>query len=253
MNVHHWNYSIYEFCKDVSKWCPSGLGYKKHSSTATSYFFLFMFPIYSPFGQEHPHLLSYNEASFGLCLSGLNPLSFDPSTNNDPLQFNGSSGPLVTECPPLENNSENAKKRKRASLPPGTDSCKTFNTLPPASFVIKDGLNVSREFTERAERNFILTGMAVRHFWPAWFIGKRISSCVWRSDSCSGTTAPLRLCVFAVCCLTNATCSSNGCTPSARLPPPANADPSRSHGNTDSFATFRVCTNARGSPLTETF
>ncbi|CAG08325.1 unnamed protein product [Tetraodon nigroviridis] len=50
---------------------------------------------------------------------GLNPLSFDPSSNNDPLHFNGSSGPLVTECPPLENTSENTKKRKRASLPPG--------------------------------------------------------------------------------------------------------------------------------------
>ncbi|XP_075868013.1 ecto-NOX disulfide-thiol exchanger 2 isoform X2 [Nelusetta ayraudi] len=48
----------------------------------------------------------------------LNALSFDPATNNDPLQFNGSSGPLGPECPPLENASENSKKRKRASLPP---------------------------------------------------------------------------------------------------------------------------------------
>ncbi|XP_027137022.1 ecto-NOX disulfide-thiol exchanger 2 isoform X3 [Larimichthys crocea] len=48
----------------------------------------------------------------------LNALPFDPATNNDPLQFNGSSGPLVTECPPLENTTENSKKRKRASLPP---------------------------------------------------------------------------------------------------------------------------------------
>lgn len=40
----------------VSKWCPSGLGYKKHSSAAASYFFLFMFPISSLFGQELSHL-----------------------------------------------------------------------------------------------------------------------------------------------------------------------------------------------------
>ncbi|XP_053180099.1 ecto-NOX disulfide-thiol exchanger 2 [Scomber japonicus] len=51
-------------------------------------------------------------------VTGLNPLPFDPASNNDPLQFNGSSGPLVTECPPLENTVENTKKRKRASLPP---------------------------------------------------------------------------------------------------------------------------------------
>ncbi|XP_068596455.1 ecto-NOX disulfide-thiol exchanger 2 [Brachionichthys hirsutus] len=49
--------------------------------------------------------------------TGLNALSFDPATNNDPLQFNGSSGPLVSECP-LESAAENSKKRKRASLPP---------------------------------------------------------------------------------------------------------------------------------------
>ncbi|XP_074530066.1 ecto-NOX disulfide-thiol exchanger 2-like isoform X2 [Halichoeres trimaculatus] len=55
---------------------------------------------------------------FLLQYTGLNPLPFDPTTNNDPLQFNGSSGPLVTECPPLENSAENSKKRKRASLPP---------------------------------------------------------------------------------------------------------------------------------------
>ncbi|XP_073343306.1 ecto-NOX disulfide-thiol exchanger 2 isoform X5 [Pagrus major] len=51
-------------------------------------------------------------------VTGLNALPFDPATNNDPLHFNGSSGPLVTECPPLENTAENSKKRKRASLPP---------------------------------------------------------------------------------------------------------------------------------------
>ncbi|XP_019900535.1 ecto-NOX disulfide-thiol exchanger 2 isoform X3 [Esox lucius] len=50
-------------------------------------------------------------------VAGLNPLSFDPSSNNEPLQFNSSNGPLVTECP-LENGAENSKKRKRPSLPP---------------------------------------------------------------------------------------------------------------------------------------
>ncbi|XP_010792478.1 TRAF2 and NCK-interacting protein kinase-like [Notothenia coriiceps] len=54
-----------------------------------------------------------------LLTTRLNALSFDPSANNDPLQFSGSSGPLVTECPPLENTAENSKKRKRANLPPG--------------------------------------------------------------------------------------------------------------------------------------
>ncbi|XP_061581712.1 ecto-NOX disulfide-thiol exchanger 2 isoform X2 [Cololabis saira] len=53
---------------------------------------------------------------FLLQYTGLNPLPFDPATNNDPLQFSGSSGPLVTDCPPLENTAENNKKRKRASL-----------------------------------------------------------------------------------------------------------------------------------------
>uniref|UniRef100_A0A3Q3N951 Ecto-NOX disulfide-thiol exchanger 2 n=1 Tax=Mastacembelus armatus TaxID=205130 RepID=A0A3Q3N951_9TELE len=51
-------------------------------------------------------------------VTGLNALPFDPATNNDPLQFNSSSGPLVTECPPLENTAETSKKRKRTSLPP---------------------------------------------------------------------------------------------------------------------------------------
>ncbi|KAM7389176.1 hypothetical protein PAMP_023169 [Pampus punctatissimus] len=55
---------------------------------------------------------------FLLQYTGLNALPFDPATNNDPLHFNGSSGPLVTECPPLESTVENSKKRKRASLPP---------------------------------------------------------------------------------------------------------------------------------------
>lgn len=49
-NVHlrNWNYSIYEFFREF--------GYKKHSSIAASNLFLFMFPIYSPFGQEFLHL-----------------------------------------------------------------------------------------------------------------------------------------------------------------------------------------------------
>lgn len=64
-------------------------------------------------------------------VSGLNPLSFDPATNNDPLQFNGSSGPLLTECPALETSTENAKKRKRATLPPGTDSNTSSLCLQP--------------------------------------------------------------------------------------------------------------------------
>ncbi|XP_023814760.1 ecto-NOX disulfide-thiol exchanger 2 isoform X3 [Oryzias latipes] len=40
-------------------------------------------------------------------ITGLNALPFDPASNNDPLQFNGSSGPLVTECAALENTAEN--------------------------------------------------------------------------------------------------------------------------------------------------
>ena len=54
--------------------------------------------------------------------SGLNALTFDPSSNNEPLQFGGGAGaPLVTDCvPPLENGAENSKKRKRVSLPQGT-------------------------------------------------------------------------------------------------------------------------------------
>ncbi|XP_035391925.1 ecto-NOX disulfide-thiol exchanger 2 isoform X2 [Electrophorus electricus] len=50
--------------------------------------------------------------------TGLNPLPFDPATNNEPLQFNSSNGPLVSECP-LENGTESSgKKRKRTNLPP---------------------------------------------------------------------------------------------------------------------------------------
>ncbi|XP_017341279.1 ecto-NOX disulfide-thiol exchanger 2 isoform X6 [Ictalurus punctatus] len=49
--------------------------------------------------------------------TGLNPLPFDPATNNEPLQFNNANGPLVSECP-LETSTENgSKKRKRPNLP----------------------------------------------------------------------------------------------------------------------------------------
>ncbi|XP_042181516.1 ecto-NOX disulfide-thiol exchanger 2 isoform X2 [Oncorhynchus tshawytscha] len=54
---------------------------------------------------------------FLLQYRGLNPLSFDPSSNNEPLQFSNSNGPLVSDCP-LENGAENRNKRKRPSLPP---------------------------------------------------------------------------------------------------------------------------------------
>lgn len=126
-NVHlrHWNCSIYEFFREF--------GYKKHSSVAASNLFLLCFPSLRPLVKGF-YILGCNEASFGFCLSGLNPLSFDPASNNDPLQFNGSSGPLVTECPALETSTENTKKRKRANLPPGTDSKLTAVTLPHDAF-----------------------------------------------------------------------------------------------------------------------
>ncbi|XP_038849565.1 ecto-NOX disulfide-thiol exchanger 2 isoform X4 [Salvelinus namaycush] len=49
--------------------------------------------------------------------AGLNPLSFDPSSNNEPLQFSNSNVPLVSDCS-LENGAEKSIKRKRPSLPP---------------------------------------------------------------------------------------------------------------------------------------
>ncbi|XP_041697425.1 ecto-NOX disulfide-thiol exchanger 2 [Coregonus clupeaformis] len=54
---------------------------------------------------------------FLLQYTGLNPLSFDSSSNNEPLQFSNSNGLLVSDCP-LENGAENSNKRKRPSLPP---------------------------------------------------------------------------------------------------------------------------------------
>ncbi|XP_068437566.1 ecto-NOX disulfide-thiol exchanger 2-like isoform X2 [Clinocottus analis] len=54
---------------------------------------------------------------FLLQCAGLSALPFDPTTSNDPLHFNGSSGPLVTECASMENTAGNCK-RKRTSPPP---------------------------------------------------------------------------------------------------------------------------------------
>ncbi len=69
----------------------------------------------------HPWLQSMQtyQAYLFFASIGLNPLPFDPATNNEPLQFNSSNGPLVSECS-LENGTENSKKRKRPNLPPGT-------------------------------------------------------------------------------------------------------------------------------------
>ncbi|XP_049729359.1 ecto-NOX disulfide-thiol exchanger 2 isoform X2 [Elephas maximus indicus] len=47
---------------------------------------------------------------------GLNQLPFDPASNNEPLQFGGASGPLVTEGI-IENGGESSKKRKRTNTP----------------------------------------------------------------------------------------------------------------------------------------
>lgn len=73
----------------------------------------------------------WNKQTYQVCLffpfTGLNPLPFDPATNNEPLQFNSSNGPLLSDCP-LENGTENSKKRKRPNLPPGT-----FNDFLSAS------------------------------------------------------------------------------------------------------------------------
>ncbi|XP_052368535.1 ecto-NOX disulfide-thiol exchanger 2-like isoform X1 [Oncorhynchus keta] len=54
---------------------------------------------------------------FLLQYTGLNPLSFDLSSNNEPLQFSNSNVPLVSDCP-LENGAEKSIKRKRPSLLP---------------------------------------------------------------------------------------------------------------------------------------
>ncbi|XP_069070261.1 ecto-NOX disulfide-thiol exchanger 2 isoform X7 [Pleurodeles waltl] len=49
---------------------------------------------------------------------GLNQLTFDPSTNNEPLHFGNGSGPMVSEVP-VENGGESCNKRKRMSMTPG--------------------------------------------------------------------------------------------------------------------------------------
>ncbi|KAK3525808.1 hypothetical protein QTP70_009666 [Hemibagrus guttatus] len=69
---------------------------------------------------------------------GLNPLPFDPATNNEPLQFNNSNGPLVSECP-LESSTENgSKKRKRSNLPPASYpvATKSSPSLHPIDYCI---------------------------------------------------------------------------------------------------------------------
>ncbi|XP_069070278.1 ecto-NOX disulfide-thiol exchanger 2 isoform X9 [Pleurodeles waltl] len=49
--------------------------------------------------------------------TGLNQLTFDPSTNNEPLHFGNGSGPMVSEVP-VENGGESCNKRKRMSMTP---------------------------------------------------------------------------------------------------------------------------------------
>ncbi|XP_059201986.1 ecto-NOX disulfide-thiol exchanger 2-like [Centropristis striata] len=65
---------------------------------------------------------------FLLQYTGLNTLPFDPTTNNDPLHFSSSNGPLVAECPSLESTAENVKKRKRSSLPPDANCNMTMTS-----------------------------------------------------------------------------------------------------------------------------
>ncbi|XP_069469211.1 ecto-NOX disulfide-thiol exchanger 2 isoform X2 [Ambystoma mexicanum] len=48
--------------------------------------------------------------------TGLNQLTFDPSTNNEPLHFGNASAPLVSEV--SENGGESSNKRKRMNIPP---------------------------------------------------------------------------------------------------------------------------------------
>ncbi|XP_078544480.1 ecto-NOX disulfide-thiol exchanger 2 isoform X3 [Lissotriton helveticus] len=49
---------------------------------------------------------------------GLNQLTFDPSTNNEPLHFGNGGGPMVSEVP-IENGGEPCNKRKRINMTPG--------------------------------------------------------------------------------------------------------------------------------------
>ncbi|XP_053895714.1 ecto-NOX disulfide-thiol exchanger 2 isoform X5 [Malaclemys terrapin pileata] len=48
--------------------------------------------------------------------AGLSQLPFDPATNNGPLQFTNTTGPLVSESA-VENGGESSKKRKRTNIP----------------------------------------------------------------------------------------------------------------------------------------
>ncbi|XP_077682112.1 ecto-NOX disulfide-thiol exchanger 2 isoform X4 [Eretmochelys imbricata] len=57
--------------------------------------------------------------------AGLNQLPFDPATNNGPLQFTDTTGPLVSESA-VENGGESSKKRKRTNIP-ATDGVRSLN------------------------------------------------------------------------------------------------------------------------------
>ncbi|XP_043377957.1 ecto-NOX disulfide-thiol exchanger 2 isoform X5 [Chelonia mydas] len=57
--------------------------------------------------------------------AGLNQLPFDPATNNGPLQFTNTTGPLVSESA-VENGGESSKKRKRTNIP-ATDGVRNLN------------------------------------------------------------------------------------------------------------------------------
>ncbi|XP_044885756.1 ecto-NOX disulfide-thiol exchanger 2 isoform X4 [Mauremys mutica] len=57
--------------------------------------------------------------------AGLSQLPFDPATNNGPLQFTNTTGPLVSESA-VENGGESSKKRKRTNIP-ATDGVRNLN------------------------------------------------------------------------------------------------------------------------------
>ncbi|XP_078403242.1 ecto-NOX disulfide-thiol exchanger 2-like [Cetorhinus maximus] len=48
-------------------------------------------------------------------IPGLNQLPFDPANNDEPLQFNNSNGPLMTECS-IDRSNEPIKKRRRHNI-----------------------------------------------------------------------------------------------------------------------------------------
>ncbi|XP_068571574.1 LOW QUALITY PROTEIN: ecto-NOX disulfide-thiol exchanger 2-like [Cebidichthys violaceus] len=74
---------------------------------------------------------------FLLQYAGLSALPFDPTTSNDPLRFNGSNGPLVTERASMENTAGNCKKRKRSSLPPD-GNCNLTTASNPMTLPMSD-------------------------------------------------------------------------------------------------------------------